>query len=94
MAVEKHSDVVVPVFPPITRYDWDQKFYDMGVVESEVAGCRLLIYDIERSLCNAVRFRNKIGMDVITEVLRAFLRRKDRNITRLTEYAGKMCIGT
>ena len=45
-------------------------------------------------MCDVVRFRNKVGMDVMTEVLRAYLRRKDRNIARLTEYAGKMRIGT
>ena len=66
----------------------------MGVVEADVAGHRLRIYDIERAVCDAVRFRNKVGMDVMTEVLRAYLRRKDRNISRLTEYAKKMRIGT
>lgn len=43
---------------------------------------------------DVVRFRNKVGMDVMTEVLRAYLSRKDRNIARLTEYARKMRIGT
>ena len=66
----------------------------MGVVETEVAGHRLRIYDIERSVCDVVRFRNKVGMDVVTEVLRAYLSRKDRNIAKLTDYAGKMRIGT
>ena len=44
--------------------------------------------DQKLSVCDAVRFRNKVGMDVMTEVLRTYLRRKDRNIARLTEYAG------
>ena len=65
----------------------------MGVVEADVAGHRLRIYDIERSVCDVVRFRNKVGMDVMTEVLRAYLSRKDRNIARLTEYSKKMRIG-
>ena len=66
----------------------------MGVVEADVAGHRLHIYDLERSVCDVVRFRNKVGLDVMTEVLRAYLKRKDRNISRLTEYAKKMRIGT
>lgn len=94
VAVEKHRKVVVPEFPPITLCYWDQKYYELGVVEAEVAGFKLRIYDMERSVCDAVRFRNKIGLDVMTEILRAYLRRKDRNIARLTEYAGKMRIGT
>ena len=81
-------------YPPITLCYWEQKYYEMGVVESEVAGHRLRIYDIERSVCDVVRFRNKVGMDVMTEVLRTYLSRKDRNIARLTEYARKMRIGS
>ena len=94
VAVEKHRKVVVPVFPPITLCYWEQKYYEMGVMEADVAGHKLRIYDIERSVCDVVRFRNKVGMDVMTEVLRAYLSRKDRNIARLMEYAGKMRIGT
>ena len=94
VAVEKHRKVVVPEFPPITLCYWEQKYYEMGVVEADVAGHKLRIYDIERSVCDVVRFRNKVGIDVMTEVLRAYLSRKDRNIARLTEYAGKMRIGT
>ena len=94
VAVEKHRKVVVPDFPPIILCYWEQKYYEMGIAEADVTGCKLHIYDIERSVCDAVRFRNKVGMDVMTEILRAYLRRKDRNIARLTEYAGKMRIGT
>ncbi len=94
VAVEKHRKVVVPVFPPITLCYWERKYYEMGVMEADVAGHKLRIYDIERSVCDVVRFRNKVGMDVMTEVLRAYLSRKDRNIARLMEYAGKMRIGT
>ena len=81
-------------FPPITLCYWEQKYYEMGVVEADVAGHKLRIYDIERSVCDVVRFRNKVGIDVMTEVLRAYLSRKDRNIAKLTDYAGKMRIGT
>ena len=94
VAVEKHRKVVVPEFPPITLCYWEQKYYEMGVEEAEIVGIKLHIYDMERSVCDAVRFRNKVGLDVMTEVLRAYLRRKDRNISRLTEYAKKMRIGT
>lgn len=94
VAVEKHRKVVVPAFPPIKLCYWEQKYYEMGVIEADVAGHRLRIYDIERAVCDVVRFRNKVGMDVMTEVLRAYLSRKDRNIARLTEYARKMRIAT
>ena len=66
VAVEKHRKVVVPEFPPIMLCYWEQKYYEMGVVEADVAGHKLRIYDIERSVCDVVRFRNKVGIDELT----------------------------
>ena len=45
-------------------------------------------------MCDAVKFRGKIGLDVATEVLKAYLARKDRNIARLTSYARQMRIAS
>ena len=94
VAVEKHRKVVVPKFPPITLCYWEQKYYEMGVEEAVVSGHRVKIYDLEKSVCDAVKFRGKIGLDVATEVLKAYLARKDRNIARLTSYARQMRIAS
>ncbi len=94
VAVEKHRKVVVPEFPPITLCFWEQKYYEMGVVEAEVAGHKVRIYDVEKSVCDAVKFRNKIGLDVAAEVLKAYLARKDRNIAQLTAYARQMRVAS
>ena len=93
VAVEKHRKVVVPEFPPIQLCYWEQKYYEMGVVETEVKGHRVRIYDLEKSVCDALKFRNKIGLDVASEVLKSYLRRKDRSIARLTAYAKQMRVG-
>ena len=90
VAVEKHRKVVVPVFPPIQLCYWDQKYYEMGVEETKVQGQLVKIYGLEKSVCDAVKFRNKIGLDVTAEVLKAYLTRKDRNITLLMSYASQM----
>ena len=94
VAVEKHRKVVVPEFPPITLCYWQQKYYEMGVMEAEVAGHQVLVYDIEKSVCDAVRFRNKVGLDVMSEILKGYLSRKERNITRLMDYARKLRVGS
>jgi predicted transcriptional regulator of viral defense system len=94
VAVEKHRKVVVPEFPPITLCYWDQKYYEMGVVEAEVSGHKVRIYDLEKSVCDAVKFRNKIGLDVATEVVKAYLGRKGRNISRLMAYARQMRVAS
>ena len=47
---------------------------------------------MEKSVCDAIRYRNKIGIDVSSEILKNYLSRKERNITRLTAYAKSMRI--
>lgn len=46
--------------------------------------------DLERSVCDAIKYRNKIGMDICAEVVRTYLKRNDRNLSRLYDYAKKL----
>lgn len=92
IAVEKHRKVTVPTFPSISLCYWLKKYYEMGVTEAYISGYRVRIYDVEKSVCDAIKFRNKIGKDVCAEILKTYLSKKDRNITVLTEYAKKMRI--
>ena len=94
IAVEKHRKVVVPSFPPITLCYWQKKYYEMGITEAEISGYKARIYDLEKSVCDAIKFRNKIGMDVCAEVLKTYLSRKGRDIAKLTSYAKQMRIAS
>ena len=94
IAVEKHRKVVVPSFPPITLCYWQKEYYEMGITEAEISGYKVRIYDLEKSVCDAVKFRNKIGMEVCAEVLKTYLSRQGRNISKLTSYAKQMRIAS
>ena len=94
IAIDKNRKVRVPDYPPISLYYWTQGVYELGVMETEIDGFHVRIYDMEKSVCDAVKFRNKIGMDVSSEILRNYLQRKGRNLERLHEYAKKMRIET
>ena len=48
------------------------------------------VTDLERSVCDAIKYRNKIGLDVCAEILKTYLHRTDRNIAKLIEYAKKL----
>ena len=75
-------------YPPIQFYYWSDKQYHLGIVSNESNN----IYDIEKSVCDAVKFRNKIGEDIMLEVLKSYMKRKDRNIEKLVNYAKVMRI--
>lgn len=90
IAIEKKRKVILPDFPPVALYYWSQSAFDLGVSEREIEGYKVRIYDLEKSVCDAVKFRNKIGVDISSEILKNYLVRSDRNLTRLNEYAKKM----
>ncbi len=87
IAIEAKRKVTVPQYPPIDLYYWKKENLILGVTETKISGYRLKITDIERSVCDAVKYRNKIGMDVCSEIVREYLKRKDRNIPLLCDYA-------
>ena len=90
IAIDAKRKVRLPEYPPIDLYYWKKENLDFGVVEKEISGYKVLITDMERSVCDAVKYRNKIGLDVCGEVIDNYLKNENRNITLLHEYAGRL----
>lgn len=93
IAIERTRRVTLPVFPPIELSFMTQKSYELGVMEVEIDGFKVKVYDLEKSACDAIKYRNKIGLDVSSEIFKNYLSRKDRDITRLYEYASQLHVG-
>lgn len=92
IAIEKHRKVVVPEIVGIILCYWQEKYCTMGVVETEIANHKVKIFCIEKSVCDAIKFRNKIGTEVAIEILKNYLKRKERNISLLMDFAKQMRI--
>lgn len=90
VAVSRSRKIRLPEFPDIKPVFQRNDLLEIGKTEIEEQGIRVLITDIERSVCDAVKYRNKIGIDVMSEIIDNYLRRTDRNLTRLAEYAKKL----
>ena len=93
IAIERSRKVVLPNYPPIELFFLSSNVFELGVSEAEIEGFKVKIYDLEKSVCDAVKYRNKIGIDVSSEILRNYLLRKDCDITKLYSYANLMRIG-
>lgn len=90
IAVERTRRITLPTFPPIELSFMTQKTYELGVMEVEIDSFNVKVYDLEKSVCDAVKYRNKIGLDVSSEIFNNYLSRKERDITRLYEYASQL----
>ena len=87
VAIEKHRKVVVPEISGIVLCYWEEKYCTMGVEETEIANHRVKIFCIEKSVCDAVKFRNKIGMERALEALKDGLRRRLFTVDELLKCA-------
>lgn len=90
VAIEQKRKIVIPPSLPVTLYYWKKENLSLGVTTAEISGHTVRITDLERSVCDAVKYRNKIGLDVCAEVVRSFLRKDGRNLSLLTEYAKQL----
>jgi predicted transcriptional regulator of viral defense system len=86
LAFEHKAKPVFLEYPPVKAYFWSEPFYRLGVVNLKGSN----IYNLERSVCDAVKFRNKAGEEIMLEVLRNYMKTPQRNITLLLDYALKL----
>ena len=87
IAIEQKSKIKLPDYPPIKLYYWNKSVFSIGVKTFRIENTEIEIYDIEKSVCDAVKFRNKIGKDTLNEILTEYLKLKDKNIDKLIKYA-------
>ncbi len=87
LAVENKAKVVLPPALPIELHYFTRRYYEMGVTTVGTPAGKIRIYDREKTVCDCLRFRNRIGLDVALEGLRNYLKARDRDIDRLLRYA-------
>ena len=93
IAIERSRKVTLPEYPPFELFFLSKSVFELGISETVIEDFHVKIYDMEKSVCDAVKYRNRIGIDVSSEILRNYLSRKDRDITRLYAYANAMRLG-
>jgi predicted transcriptional regulator of viral defense system len=93
IAVKRGRKVPVLAIPQVEIHYYSDALLNIGVTETTVDGFSIRLYDVERCVCDAVKFRNKVGMDVCTEIINNYLERPDRNLSRLMDYARLLRVG-
>ena len=61
-----------------------------GVIDVERPGYYIRMTDMERSVCDDVKYLNKIGLEVCSVVIRNYLKKQNRNLSLLAEYAKRL----
>ena len=92
VAIERTRKITLPDYPEFLLVYQSDSLLSIGATQKNVQGYDVPIFDIERSVCDAIKYRNKVGIDVMAEVLQTYLKRPDKNISRLMDYASKLRI--
>ncbi len=91
VAIERKKKVVtLPDWPEIKIFYFDPVRMDLGVTEVREGDNVFHIFDIEKTVVDIIYYRNKIGIEETSEVLKNYLKRRDRQIDRLYAYAKRL----
>lgn len=70
-----------------------KELYDLGLTELEIEkNFTIKIYNIERTICDIIRDRNKIDLQIFNTAINEYMKRKDKNLILLSEYTKKFKI--
>ena len=87
LAIRRDSRIVLPEFPPIKLFSFSGARFELGIIEQATEAGIVRVYDCEKTICDVVRFRNSLGIDIAMEALRQYLKGRGRDMPRLLEYA-------
>ena len=73
----------------LSVYTIKPELFDVGVSSGQTPfGHTVPVYDMERTICDLLRSRSRIEIQTFQGALKAYARRKDKNLRALMQYAG------
>ncbi|MEG3072494.1 MAG: hypothetical protein HQP61_10990 [Peptococcaceae bacterium] len=89
IAVYRHSKTTQfnIKYPLIEPYFLEPKFMEIGVDIIEVAGVAVKVFDRDRTICDVLRYENKLEKEIFNNALQRYIKDRRKNIRRLFEYA-------
>ncbi len=68
-----------------------KELYTLGIAKAKTLyGRPILSYNMERTVCDIVRNRNRMDMSVVNEAIKRYVAGKDKNIPQLMRYAKEL----
>ena len=74
-------------YPPVQVFYFSDTNYRSGVEEKKTASGIFKIYNIEKTIVDCFRYRNKLGLDVAREGLRNYIKKSDYDLNKLIRIA-------
>ena len=92
VAIKRGKKIRLPEYPTIALHFLAESILELGTEEKVVSNYEIKVYNVELSVCDAIKFRNKIGIDVCSKVVNNYLALPNRDLTLLMDNANKLRI--
>jgi len=70
-----------------------EDIFNLGMIDIKtINGLTVKCYDLERTLCDIIKDKNRMDKEIYAKALKEYARKKDRNILKLIKYAKKLHI--
>jgi len=87
IALESGSTAPRLRYPPLRIYWFSSAAWHEGIETETLDGVPVRMYGPAKSVADAVKYRNKIGLDVALEALRLYCQHEAFDVTELLHYA-------
>lgn len=67
------------------------EFHNIGITEIESPlGQKIKVYDLERTICDIVKFKNKVDPEIFSKALKQYVKSKEKNLNNLILYSRQL----
>lgn len=71
-----------------TVFTIKRELHEIGVTKlTTMFGNSVTVYDLERTICDCLRSRNNLDIAVVTDAIKRYAKRKDKNLNKLMQMA-------
>lgn len=69
-------------------YSIQKQLYDLGLITAKTPfGREVKTYNLERTICDILRSRNQMDIAILTDAVKRYVKRQDKNLPQLMRYA-------
>lgn len=87
IAISRSARPPVLDHPPLHVYRFGSESFEAGVEQRQIGGISVRVYSVEKTLADCFKYRNRIGLDVTLEALRAYRARRRPDFQKVLDFA-------
>jgi len=77
-------------YPFVRPYFVEPDLLNLGLTSGEIDSNPVRIYDKERTICDCLRYRNKMDREIFVKAIQRYVNDTSKNIPRMMHYAKKL----